>query len=222
MSSKFDRSQYEPSLIEITLGALLSVLLGAVLSAAWLVMKPVATVRELPEEPVPGKVYYVEGRAGSTREWMSKLQQFTAGRSITLDEGDLNLAYRTKAAEAEKAAKDEEKPAPGMLTPGQLNFRIADGVLQIGAPVDVSIAGLIKTKVQVVAQGGFKRSGDTLVYAPDKFYVGSLRVEKLPVIVGMVMDRLLAAMNVSEDLAGAWDQLGDAKLEGAQLQLIML
>lgn len=222
MSSKFDRSQYEPSMIEITLGALLSVLLGVVLAAVWLVLKPVETVREIPDEPVPGKVYYVEGRAGSTsaREWMAKWQRFAAGGSVTLDEGDLNTAYRAKAAEAEKAKKDEPKAEPGMITPGQLNFRISDGQLQIGAPVELSVIGFQK-KLQVFAQGGFERSGDHFVYAPDKFYVGSLRVEKIPVVGGLIVDRFLAAMHPSEDVAVAWNRLGDVKLEGSQLQLVM-
>lgn len=222
MSTKFDRSQYEPSMIEITLGALLSVLLGVVLAAVWLVLKPVETVREIPDEPVPGKVYYVEGRAGSTsaREWMAKWQRFAAGGSVTLDEGDLNTAYRAKAAEAEKAKKDEPKAEPGMITPGQLNFRISDGQLQIGAPVELSVIGFQK-KLQVFAQGGFERSGDHFVYAPDKFYVGSLCVEKIPVVGGLIVDRLLAAMQPSEDVAAAWNRLGDVKLEGSQLQLMM-
>lgn len=222
MSTKFDRSQYEPSMIEITLGALLSVLLGVVLSVVWLVLKPVETVREIPDEPVPGKVYYVEGRAGSTsaREWMAKWQRFAAGGSVTLDEGDLNTAYRAKAAEAEKAKKYETKAEPGMITPGQLNSRISDGQLQIGAPVELSVTGFQK-KLQVFAQGGFERSGDHFVYAPDKFYVGSLRVEKIPVVGGLIVDRLLAAMHPSEDVAAAWNRLGDVKLEGSQLQLVM-
>lgn len=219
MSAKFDRSQYEPSLIEITIGALLSVLIGVVLAAVWLVLKPVETVRELPSEPAPGTVYYVEGRAGSTsaREWVAKWQQFVSGGSITLTEGDLNTAYRAKAAEAEK--KDEKAEA-GMITPGQLNFRISDGVLQIGAPVEFNVVGFQK-KVQVFAQGGFERSGGHFVYAPEKFYVGSLRVEKIPVIGGMVIDRLLSAVNTSDDVSSAWKRLGEVKLEGSQLQLIM-
>lgn len=62
---------------------------------------------------------------------------------------------------------------------------------------------------------------DHFVYAPDKFYVGSLRVEKIPVVGGLIVDRLLAAMHPSEDVAAAWNRLGDVKLEGSQLQLVM-
>lgn len=222
MSSKFDRSAYEPKLIEVTIGALLSVLIGVVLAGVWLITKPIEKVREIPAEPVAGTVYYIEGTANgsSSREWMVKVQQFVAGQSLTLTEGDLNTAYRAKAAEAEQAKKDEPKAEPGMLNAGQLNFRIADSELQIGAPVDVSVLGF-QTKIQVFAQGVFERSGSTFAYAPTRFYIGSLRVDKLPVVGGMLMHKLLAAANLSDDVTGAWGKLGDVKIEGNQLQLIM-
>lgn len=222
MSTKFDRSHYEPGLIEITIGALLSVLIGVVLCAAWLVLKPVQVVRELPKEPVAGEVYFVEGRvsSGSAREWMAKWQQFVTRLSVALDESELNAAYRAKLAEAEKVKKDEPKTEPGLITPGQLNFRINDGVLQVGAPVELRVFGFTKN-VQVFAQGVFEHADDRYVYTPDAFYLGSLRVDKIPALGGMIKSRLWSTLQVPDDVADAWGRLGEVKLEGTQLHLIM-
>lgn len=229
MSSKLDRALHGPSWTEVTLGAFLSVVVGVVLAAVWLMLKPVETVRELPKEPAKGVVYYVEGSSNSTqgRMWLSKRQSFVAGQSVTVTEQELNTAFKTlsaEAAKAEKAAKEEGQAgedAAGMVTPGAVNFRIQEGQLQIGAPVDLNIFGLLQSKVQVVAQGTFERSGEGFVFAPDKFYVGSCRVDKLPVIGGMIMDKLLTAANLPADLTEAWGKLAGVTIDGAQLQLVM-
>ena len=100
MSSKIDRALHGPSWLEVTLGALFSVILGAVLAAAWLVVKPVETVRELPKEPVKGTVYYIEGSTNNTQGRLGprKQQSFIAGETVTVNEQELNTVVKTLAA----------------------------------------------------------------------------------------------------------------------------
>ena len=225
MSSKIDSALHGPSWLEVTLGALFSVILGAVLAAAWLVVKPVETVRELPKEPVKGTVYYIEGSTNKTQGRLGprKQQSFIAGETVTVNEQELNTVVKTLAAETAKAAKDNkaEAASPGMITPGALNFRIDESELQMAAPVDLNVYGLIQAKVQVVAQGTFERSGDKFAFTPSKFYVGSCRVDKLPIIGGLILSKLLAAAALPEEFTTAWGKLSDVTIEGSQLQLVM-
>jgi hypothetical protein len=217
MSTKTARALQGPSLTEIILGIFLSVLIGAALAALWMINKPVDIVRELPKEPVAGKVYYVEGSNISTkgRQWLRKRQLFVEGTSVTLIEDELN------AAVASLAPTGDKKPeAAGMVQPGSLNFRIADGRLQIGTPVQVNVAGF-QSKVQVSVSGDFERDGDKFVFVPRKFYVGSCPIERLPVLPGMMLDRLFASIVLPDDLSGAWGRLAAVTIEGPQLQLKM-
>ncbi|MCF7688217.1 MAG: hypothetical protein K9M98_13870 [Cephaloticoccus sp.] len=222
MSKKIDRALYGPSWSEVIIGAVLSAVIGAVLAMVWLATKPVEKVRELPKEPVAGLVYYIEGSANSTqgRQWSAKRQSFIQGTSVTVTEQELNTALKTLETDAAKAKKPEEKTEPGMITPGALNFRIHDNLLQIGAPIDLLIYGM-KTQVQVVAQGTFERRGDKFAFDPQKIYVGSCQVERLPIVSGMVMGKLLAAANLPTDLTEAWGRLADVSIEGSELKLVM-
>ena len=61
MISKVKKAQKGPSWIEVGLGAALSVILGVVLGAAYLVTKPVQTVKDIPKDAPSGAVYYIEG-----------------------------------------------------------------------------------------------------------------------------------------------------------------
>ncbi len=217
MTTKTARALQGPSLTEIILGIFLSVLIGAGLAALWLMTKPADMVRELPKEPVAGQVYYVEGSNISTkgRQWLRKRQLFVEGTSVTLIEDELN------AAVASLGPTGDKKPeAAGMVQPGSLNFRIADGLLQIGTPVQVNVAGF-QSKLQVSVSGGFERAGDKFVFVPQKFYVGSCPIERLPVLPGMILDRLFASITLPEDLSGAWGRLAAVEIEDRQLQLKM-
>ena len=107
-----------------------------------------------------------------------------------------------------------------MVQPGTLNFRIADGRLQIGTPVQVNVAGF-QSKMQVSVSGDFERAGDKFVFVPRKFYVGSCPIERLPVLPGMILDRLFAGVTFPEDLIEGWGRLAAVTIEGPQLQLTM-
>jgi len=215
MSSKIDRALYGPSLTEVVIGAVLSVLIGAVLAAAWLVFKPVETVGALPKEPVAGQVYYIEGSNSSAkgRQWLRKRQLFAEGVAVSVNEDELNAAVSSLAPPTGK--QEEEK---GMVVPGALNFRIHDNQLQIAAPVEVNVAGFM-AKVQVSADGIFEQHGGKYVYVPEKLYVGSCPVERLPVVPGLIFSRLMKTVTLPDDLTAAWDKLNHVAIDGTRLQL---
>ncbi len=220
-----DRAGYNPSWTEVIVGAILSLVLGAVLAAAFLILKPVATVRELPKEPDARVVYYIEGSRDSNRarQATAKQRTFLQGGTVALNEDELNALAAPSGANA--AAKPGQAPgtevsADQMLTAGTPNFRIRDGVLQVGVPVRVSVVGFDR-RVIVQARGGFERSDEGFVFDPDELYLGSCPVQRLPVVSGMVMKKFLAGAKVPEDLAAAWSEVSDVKVEGSSLHVTM-
>jgi hypothetical protein len=219
-NAKIEREKYGPSLVEVTLGAALSLILGAVLAAAYLVVKPVATVRELPKEEdrVRDQVYFVEGSKDSNkgRTWLRKRQLLLEGQTaeIPLTEDELNAGLNDAPKPAEAGA------APALIEPSAVNFRIREGVLQVALPSTVNFIGY-RIPVVFQARGGFERDGDRFAFVPDEFYVGSLAVNRLPFLRGAVTSRLVAAKAVGPELIEAWGKLSAVAINGDTLQLTL-
>jgi hypothetical protein len=243
-SKKVERALYGPSWTEVILGAALSFVLGGVLATAVLIARPVEMVRELPKEPAREVVYYIEGSRDLTkgRQWQAKHQQLVAGESVVLTEDELNVAVGSKApvatpppaAPAPKAkgpaSKTPPPPAPekaaaaattgALIVPSAPNFRIHDNALQVGVPCTLNLYGF-QLPVVVFATGGFAKTDDGVVFAPESFYIGSLQVNRLPALEGFVTKKILAAQKIPEDLATAWKKVSDAGIEGKTLKLSM-
>ena len=219
MSKKIDRALNGPSWAEVILGAALSVVLGVALAALFFIFRPVAQVKELPKEPAPGVIYYLEGSHDSAkaRRLPNKQKLFLQGGSVTLSEDELTtFAAPAPAAPPAPAKKPGAAPAPapaapvaaaaptGMVTPGVPNFRIKDGVMHITVPVQVNV-GLVgfTDTVLVQATGGFAKRGDTFAFVPDSVYVGTCPVQRLPMVVGFMVKKYLAAQPVPEHIANA-------------------
>lgn len=226
MSSKIERQRNGPGWGEVILGAILSLVLGAVLAATFLIFKPVAAVKEVPKDAPAGMVYYIEGtRNAGSSEAEAKQRQFVQGGTVDLREDDLNVLLGGKpaaptpkpAAKGKEGAKDAA-PAAKMIAAGSPNFRIRAGVMQIGVPVHVSALGLDE-QVIVQARGGFERKGNEFVFSPAEFFVGSCPVQRLPGVSRLLINRLVAAAAVSPELAAAWSRVTDATIEGATLHL---
>src|ERR1035441_35254 len=135
MNNKVQRALYGPGIVEVLLGAVLSLALGVVLAALSLVFKPVSVVNQLPtaDKREAGMVYYVQGAKGAGKggQLLRKQQLFLEGRSVALTEDELN----TWMASSNSAPK---KPAdPKAPTANELNFRISRGALQDGLPYTV-------------------------------------------------------------------------------------
>lgn len=216
MNKKLQREAHGPSWLEVILGAALSVVLGIALAAAFLIFKPVSIVKELPKEPAPGTIYFIEGSRNSSvaRQATAKQQAFLQGGSVALTEAELNSLLGASPA---RPAAGEAAGESG-LAPEALNFRIRDGVLQVGVPVRMRMMGL-EQRIVVQARGGFEKRGEVFVFEPDEFYLGSCPLQRLPVIEGVLMKRIVAAANVPEDVAAAWRNLTDATIDGSTLQL---
>ncbi len=186
-------------------------------------------------------VYYFEGAKGDAakaKQAEAKRKALVAGQSISVTEDELNAlitpatpaAAAGKPAEKGKAApkgKEAEKAAPPpaagsdeAFAAGPPNFRIKDGVLQVGVPLTVNALGLGQ-KVIVQARGGFVKKGDLFVYDPDVLYLGSCPVQRLPFLSGYVRDKFLAAQPIPDDIKAAWPKLANVAIEGNTLKLTM-
>jgi hypothetical protein len=226
---KIERALYGPSWTEVILGAVLSLALGIVLGGVYLVLKPVATVKELPKKDAArGVVYYIEGSkdANKGRQWLRKRQQIAAGQSVGLTEDELNTAFAAApaAGAAPAAPVDKSKPAPlktnDVFSAGAPNFRLLDGQLQVAVPCTVNVFGFTQT-FPVIAKGGFAKKGDVFVFEPETFYVGSLAANRLPILESYVMKRILAAQPPPDDLVNAWKKLSGIAVEDHTLRLSM-
>jgi hypothetical protein len=223
MRKNFDRARYGPSWFEVTLGALLSVVLGVVLAAAFFVIKPVATVKELPKEPAVGMVYYIEGSReySRARRLTAKEKFFIKGGSVVVNEDELNTAANPVSAPVPPGSTPPPVPA-NMISPGPPSFHIQEGVMQITVPVRVKAdIAFLDSVVLVQAKGGFARQGDTFVFVPKTMYVGSCPVERLPMAMDFVMKKFFASQPVPADIVAAWSKLADVTIEGSLLKLTM-
>jgi hypothetical protein len=238
MSIKIDRRTQGPSWVEVILGAVLSGLLGIVLGAVLLVLRPAVVVKPGSKEATmkeadrdPKAVYFVEGsRDGSQgRQALAKRKSFVEGQSVTVNEAELNaLAAIPAAAAAPKpgdASKPADKGAPGAaptetLATGAPNFRIRDGALQVGVPVTVSVFGLSQ-KVLVQTRGGFVKTGEMFTYQPTDFYIGSCPLQRLPFVASYVRDKYLTSQLIPEDIKASWVKLANVAFDGNTLKLTM-
>lgn len=235
MSKKTDRALHGPSWTEVILGAFLSLILGIVIGATLLILRPPVIAKEEPKERERGVVYYIEGSKDSSKakQAAAKKQAFVAGQSVTVTEEEVNALLAPAAAPAPGAAKGAEKgkekkdgkeaeaaPAAsdGYFTAGAPNVRIREGAVQVSVPVTI---GLIDQKVIAQAKGGFVKQGDIFVYEPETMYLGSCPVERLPLVAGLVRDKVLASQSIPEDVVAAWKKLANVTVEGNAVKLTM-
>jgi hypothetical protein len=222
MRKRFDRANYGPSWLEVTLGALLSVIVGVVLATAYFVFKPVTKVKELPKEPVAGTVYYIEGSRdyGNARRLAAKQKFFLRGGSVVLNEDELNSAANPVTAPLPPGT--EPPPPANGVTPGAPNFRIHDGLLQVAVPVRYKYdAFAIDQTLLVQAIGTFARRGEGIVFVPKKMYVGSCPLEKMPQAMEFLMKKFFDKQTFPPDIVAAWSKLSEVTIEGSTLKLTM-
>lgn len=225
MSNKVERALHGPSWTEVILGAVLAVLLGIVMGAALLVLRPVIVAKEPAKEPVPGAIYFIEGsrEPGRARQALAKRKQFVEGQSVTVTEDEINaLASPTAApkAPAKPGEKAGEAPAEETVAIGAPNVRIREGTVQVGVPVTINVLGL-GHKVIAQGRGGFVKRGDIFVYEPDELYLGSCPVQRLPIVSGLVQGKILGAQSIPQDIATSWAKLTNVAVEGNALRLSM-
>jgi hypothetical protein len=223
MRKRYDRARYGPGWFEVIFGALLSIILGVVLAVSYFVFRPVTRVKELPKDPVPGMVYYIEGSRdySNARRLTAKQRFFAKGGSVVVNEDELNTAANPVAAPVTPGS--EPAPAPTtVLTPGSPNFRIHDGLLQITVPMRIKVDSLFIDQVVLVqATGTFVRRGEVFVFAPKTVFVGSCPVDRIPKAVDFIMKKVFDSQPVPPDIAASWGKLADVTIEGSTLRLTM-
>lgn len=255
MSKKIDRAAHGPSWAEVILGAALSLVLGVVLGALLLILRPVVIAKEMPKEKDrdPKAVYFIEGSrdTAKAREAAAKRKSFVEGRSVTVNEDEINTlaapnapslaaaapkpGEKAKAPDKAKApekaktpekGKEGDKAAPAAGSSGE--------ALAIGAPnfrinsgvlqvgMPVTVNALgLDQRVIVQARGGFVKDGSVFVYEPNELYFGSCPVHRLPFLSGYVRSKFLAGQPIPEDVKAAWTKLADVKVDGNTLKLTM-
>jgi hypothetical protein len=231
MNKKQERALNGPGIVEVLFGAVLSLILGVAIAAAFLVFTPVVQLKEMPKEPAKGVVYYIEGSRDSSkaRQAATKQKTFLQGGSVAFNEDELNAIFGTAAPAAPAPApgkKAPAAPAPAAapsgqaVTAGSPNFKIKDSVFQIGLPLELSAFGFAQ-KVILQTRGGFAKDGDTVRFMPGELYLGSCPLQRLPGVERLLFERALAASKVPEEMTAAWAKLANATVEGSNLQLSM-
>jgi hypothetical protein len=223
MNKKVMRAMYGPGIVEVVLGAVLSLALGVVLAALYLVFKPVSVVPKLPpaDKREDGMVYYIQGAkdAGKGRQLLRKQQLFLEGSSIVLTEDELNTWMASSNSAPKKPAADPKAPAAN-----ELNFRIltenGKGVLQVGLPYTVDLLGL-SGSVIIQMQGDFRKEGEAFVYEPSTFFIGSLPAQRIPILAALLMKKIYSTQELPDDLSAAWKKLANVSIEGNALRLTM-
>jgi hypothetical protein len=223
MNKKVMRAMYGPSITEVVLGAVLSLAVGVVLAALYLVFKPVSVVAQLPtlDKREEGMVYYIQGAkdAAQGQQLLRKQQLFVEGSSIALTEDELNTWIASNSAAPKKAAADSKAPAAN-----EFNFRLltenGKGLLQIGFPCTLDLLGL-SGSVIIQMQGTFVKEDDEFVYEPSMLWIGSLPLQRIPVLPAIVMKKIYSAQQLPDDLLAAWKKLENVSIDGHTLRLTM-
>ncbi|HTJ77461.1 MAG TPA: hypothetical protein VL357_00540 [Rariglobus sp.] len=227
--TKTERALRGPGIFEITLGVVMSIMLGVVLAAVYLILKPVAAVKELPKEPVIGAVYFLQGETNSSKatQWKRKRQMLSEGGTadISFSEEELNAWIASVVPQAPVApkaapAKADAKPVASgpLVVMDRPNFRIRDGVLQVGVPTTINAFG-VSTSLIFQTRGHFSKGQNGYVFVADELYVGSLPTQLVPGLKNLIVSRLMAAEEIPDDLRTAWGKLSLVTVEGNQLRL---
>jgi hypothetical protein len=234
---KLERALYGPGLFEVTLGAVLSIALGAVAGVAYLLYKPVETVKTLPKEAerIPGQIYFVEGskETGKAKQWRTKRKQLAESvpGEIAFIEDELNAWFAPEAPAAKPAAKPvpgappeppAEVPIPDeLVTWSHPSFRIADNAVQVSGTATFNPLHMLSLNVPLIVQasGGFEKVGDEFVYAPKTLFVGSLPVHRIPGATRYLMERARASQALPEQGMEAWKKVASVTVDGRVLKV---
>ena len=220
-NKKIDRAMNGPGLFEITLGVLLSLVLGVLLAALHLIFKPVTVVADkLPDTVERGDVYFVEGSTNSSkaRQVARKRQMLIDGGSaeVMFNEDELNswIATATEKAEAGAGA------VAGIYEPERINFRVRDSQLQIGLLGKLKTMGINQDLV-FQTRGSFVASPEGFRFTADEFYIGSLPTHVVPGLTPFLISRIVAAQELPADLQATWKKLKVVAVEGNSLRLVL-
>jgi hypothetical protein len=223
-NKKIDRALNGPGPFEIILSIILSLVLGVLLAALHLVFKPVEIVKKADEAVEVKNVYFVEGAVNGTkaRQWTRKRQMLAEGASadVMFNEEELNAWMASAGPKPAAPATGASDGSPAMIQPERINFRIQDGVLQVGLLGKITALGYERELV-VQTRGTFEPGADGFVFVPSELYVGSLPAHALPGLMNFMIKRLGRAQELPEDIKTTWKKLTLVAVEGNTLRLTL-
>ncbi len=223
-NKKIERALHGPGPFEIILSILLSLVLGVLLAALHLIFKPVEVVKKTEDAVEVKNVYFVEGAVNSSkaRQWTRKRQMLTEGAAVDVvfSEEELNAWMASAAPKPAAPAAGAAAAQPAMIQPESINFRIQEGVLQVGLLGKLSAMGYERGLI-VQARGTFAPGTEGFVFVPAEFYIGSLPAHVLPGLTDFLMKRLGGAQELPEDIKAAWKKLTLVAVEGNTLRLTL-
>jgi hypothetical protein len=213
-----------PSWTEVTIGAALSVVIGAALGAGLLILRPVVIAKQEPKERVKDTTYYIEGSRdlGRGRQAVAKRLAFLNGESISVTEDEINVlvaaAMKLTAPQPGKDGAPAASPEGEYVSAGTPTVRIRDGSLQVGFPVTTKLS---TDKIIFQARGGFVREGDVFVYEPTEMYLGSCPLQRIPLLASYLRHKIMSEYPMPDDMRAAWAKLTAVTIEGNTLKLTM-
>ncbi len=223
-NKKIDRALNGPGLFEITLGVVLSVALGVLLAAVHLIFKPVEVVAKPADAIEPGRVYVVDGAVNSSkaRQWTRKRQILAEGNTaeVTFTEEELNAWVASAAPTNPKGAPAAAAGPEPLFAPDRVNFRIADGVLQVALLGKFSLFGITQDMV-FHTRGKFVEGAAGFEFTADELYLGSLPTHIVPNLKPFLVKRIMAAQALPEDLKATWAKLKLVAVENNTLRLVL-
>ncbi len=120
------------------------------------------------------------------------------------------------------APAPEELPPEELITPSVPNFRIRDGVVQIGLESTINPLGYV-LPVVVQARGGFAKQDDMFVYVPETVMIGSFPLHRFPHATEYLMKFLTEKVTTSEamptELLAAWKKVKNIAVEGKVIKV---
>jgi len=223
-NKKIERALNGPGFFEISFGVILSLALGVLLAALHLIFKPVEVIAKPPETEVSGQVYLLEGSASSSKaqQWKRKRQMLADGAAadVSFTEEELNAWAASMTPQPQKGAAPATTET--LFAPEKVNFRIQKGILQVGlvGKLTVSALGLSRDMV-FQTRGKFVKGDNGYVFSPDELYLGSLPTHTVPHMTSLIMERVLAAQELPEDLKATWKKLNLVAVEDNTLRLVL-
>jgi hypothetical protein len=220
-NKKIDRALNGPGVVEITLGVVLSLTLGVLLGVLHLIFKPVETVEKPVDGAKAGQVYFVQGsvNSGKARQWTRKRQMLTDGGSVDMafNEEELN-AWASNLMPQASPQKGADTSG-SIFTPEKVNFRISDDVMQVGLLGQISQFGFEQEMV-FQTRGKFEPGPDGFRFSPDELYVGSLPVHRVPGLAPWLIQRIITAQELPENVKETWSKIKLVAVEGNTLRIV--
>jgi hypothetical protein len=116
------------------------------------------------------------------------------------------------------APTPEELPPAELVAPSVLNFRIRDGVVQVGLPTTINPLGYT-FPVVAQASGHIEKQGDTFVFVPESVMIGSLPLNRIPYAVDYLMQRAMASDALPAEITAAWKKVKTVVVDGNAIKV---